>query len=142
EIWRCINVAHAERPQVRHDLARLREGELPVKLQTVRAGRNSWVLGCHASIYRHSERSRGCNAVDEVREARLSIPQRYVKCAARIILVPFAPLRMTQSPGYIFSGASIPSNSSPFFNTRPLNPHNASRDVRIGPSAFRTGQVS
>jgi len=44
---------------------------------------------------RHSERSRGCNAADEVREARLSIPWRDVRLPAGVLRLRFAPLRMT-----------------------------------------------
>jgi (E)-4-hydroxy-3-methylbut-2-enyl-diphosphate synthase len=44
-------------------------------------------------IFRHSERSRGCNAVDEVREARLSIPSHDLRVNQRD---PSTPLRSAQ----------------------------------------------
>ena len=47
KIGRRINVAHAERAQIRNDLARLREGEPAVELQPVGAGWNSWMLRFH-----------------------------------------------------------------------------------------------
>src|SRR5262249_3211660 len=43
----------------------------------------------------HSERSRGCNAADEVGEARLSIPLYYSSLGCGILRLRFAPLRMT-----------------------------------------------
>jgi hypothetical protein len=43
-------------------------------LQSVGASWNARVFAHHSAISSHSERSRGCNAADEVREARLSIP--------------------------------------------------------------------
>ena len=48
------------------------------------------------SIYYRPERSRGCNAADEVREARLSIPVAIVFTElCGVLRLRFAPFRMT-----------------------------------------------
>ena len=72
KVRRRINIAHSQINQIRHDLTRLRKREPAIKLQSVRAGRNPRVIARHSAMSRHSERSRGCNAADQVREARLS----------------------------------------------------------------------
>src|SRR5207247_3460765 len=48
KIRRRVNVTDTESAQIRYDLARLREGEPPVELQPVGAGRNSRMLCFHS----------------------------------------------------------------------------------------------
>src|SRR6266567_23533 len=87
EIRRCISVAHTERVQIRHDLARLRKSEPAIELQPVGASRNAWmVLLCH--IICHSERSRGISYYwPSVSDAPKKLRE--------ILRLHFAPLRMT-----------------------------------------------
>ena len=66
KIGRRINVAHAERAQIRNDLARLREGEPAVELQPVGAGRNSWMLRFH---HKRKPRQNLQNKQDECRSS-------------------------------------------------------------------------
>ena len=47
KIWRCVNIAHTQFVQVRHDLACLREREPAVELQPVRATGNPRMLCLH-----------------------------------------------------------------------------------------------
>ena len=59
KIGRGVNIAYAHSVQIRHDLMRLGKREPPIKLESVRAGRNARVLAHHSAISSHSERSRG-----------------------------------------------------------------------------------
>ena len=58
KIRRGVSVAHTERVQIRHDLARLRKSEPAVELQPVGTSRDArMVFLCH--VICHSERNRG-----------------------------------------------------------------------------------
>ena len=71
-------------------------------------------------ILRHSEQSRGCNAADEVHEARLSIPQLYQRISRGILRLRFASLRMTAMNKAV---GIIPARwSSTRFPGKPLHP--------------------
>src|SRR5262245_7805518 len=69
KVRRRIDVAHSERVQIRHDLARLRKREPPIELQPVSRGGDAWMscghsrnfpsFGGKSRLQRSPERFRG-----------------------------------------------------------------------------------
>ena len=74
EVGRRIAIADPERVQIRHDLARLREGELPVELQPVGRGGNARVRRAHGRANLDRIRMNGLNGAVRGRLSALQSP--------------------------------------------------------------------